>query len=298
MPSISLAAWLDSPTADLSASDPQRLIIAAQFSWTRDSIPPEPSESSQPLAPPQRALQIIQLVKAHQNGAMPDAATARALWQLGSFMAATGYQAEAWDCLGQAAAVYDQLARSLIPELVSSSFAGSGQTQQSYYTYRAAALAALAEAAAVDDHLPACAKCSALLAGEIQAKLDQLRRNMPQPAVRSQGPPDILSTSHHALQILEELAQAKAYSQPRVRFWWWYYPLEVSAEQPSTALRAYRRPGRTSTRTLRPGQRPRLAYAEPQQRGALRNLPRSTPRGPTQNIQPSLMDTPAAKYGL
>ena len=66
---MSLAAWLDIENTDLSPLEPERLMVAAQFSWIRESIALEQTESDEPLTPSQRAEQIIKLVQTYQSGA-------------------------------------------------------------------------------------------------------------------------------------------------------------------------------------------------------------------------------------
>ncbi len=293
-PPMSLAAWLDSENTDLSPLEPERLMVAAQFSWIRDSIDLDQTE---PLAPAQRAQRIIELAQAYQSGAPAEAATAEALWQLGSFMAAMGYQAEAWDCLGQAGALYSQLALALLPEAIEPRGRSELSQQQHYYAYRAAALAALAEAAAIPADEPVSAKCSAMFAAEIRAKLLQLQRGWSGLAL-AEEPPAILTTAGHALRIVQDLAEAKAYAQPRMRFWWWYYPPELSQRQLSAPGRGPARPPTSSPRSRDSSRRLKLEYIETQQQttpGRRSQPRRPAPTGPIDHILPP---TPGGRLGL
>ena len=266
-PAMSLAAWLDNENADLSPLAPERLMVAAQFSWVRDSIGLEQTEPPTPL---ERAEQIIGLAEAYQSSAQASPATAQALWQLGSFMGAMGYQAEAWDCLGQAAGMYSGLAQALLPlpQASDSQEDPSEQKQRDCYAYRAAALAALAEAAAISGDDPLWAKCSASLAAETRAKLAQLRRGCPGISKGGEEPPEILSVCSHALRVVGELTEAKAYGRQRTRFWWWHYPQDVFGEEVSAGSgRSTRQPGR-STRPTKALGRPKLEYVEPKLRNS------------------------------
>ena len=298
-PPMSLAVWLDSGTVDRSVLEPERLMIAAQFSWIRDSIALDQTESGEPLAPAERAEQIIELAQAYQSSAEASPATAEALWQLGSFMAAMGYQAEAWDCLGQAGAIYSELAQALLSE-TSDSQSRSEQKQQDHSTYafRTAALAALTEAAAIAGDDPLWAKCSAPLAAETRAKLLQLRRGWSGVLAGSEEPPAILSSSSHALRIVAELAEARAYGRPRMRFWWWHYPPELSQRQLSVGRRGPTRPGTSPARSRESSRRPKLEYSEtqPKTRPGRRSQPRR--RGSPQPIDPMLPPTPGSRLGI
>ncbi len=62
---MSLAAWLDNENTDLSPLEPERLMVAAQFSWIRDSIDLDQTGPAEPLAPAQRAQRIIELAQAY-----------------------------------------------------------------------------------------------------------------------------------------------------------------------------------------------------------------------------------------
>lgn len=256
---MSLAAWLDKENSDLSLLEPERLLVAAEFDWIRESIVPAQGELPNPS---ERADQIIELIQAYQNGAPADAATAAAMWRLGSFMAAMGYQAEAWDCLGQAGALYSQLALDLLPEVIEFRGHSGLSQQQHYYAYRVAALASLAEAAAISADEPIWAKCSMMLAAEVHAKLLQLQRSWSALALDAEESPAILTTAEHALRIVDDLSQAKAYAQPRMRFWWWYYPLE----QPLDTGQKSAPPGTSSPRLGQYTKRPKLEYIEPKKR--------------------------------
>jgi len=226
-PSMNLAQWLDADAAEVSAIAPERLMVATQFSWLRDSLVFDRGESSESTTPSERAQRIIELAQAYQSSPQASADAGEALWQLGSFMAVVGYEGEAWDCLGQAAAIYSELAQDLLTEFADPQ-GRSEQAEQRYYAYRAAALAATGEAVSLATDAPAAKKCSAMLAAEILAKFSQLRRAW-SGSSDSPEPPRILSTSGNALRFVHELSQAKAYGRARMRFWWWYYPPELAA---------------------------------------------------------------------
>ena len=259
---MDLASWLKGETSELAKLSAERSETIGQLNWVRVSMPidaTDESESSEVPSPEQQAQKIIELLSNYQAGGQADPATAQALWELGSFMAAIGCPDEAWECLGQASSIYNQPAESLLPrgfKLESQPV----QVQEKYYTYRAAALAALAQAAAASTNGPVWPNSGNLLLGEIQAKVGQIHREW-----SGDGDNDslsaILSIAGDAVQKVRDVGLASAYEYPRMRFWWWYYPLELSQKSP-TGSELYTRQSRRSGRALASAERPKLKYKE------------------------------------
>jgi len=271
-PAMNLTTWLAGESAELAKLSADCLLAVRQFEWVQASMPIIEPESSEPVSPDERAQRIIELVTAYQDASQADPAAAEALRQLGSFMVAMGCPAEAWECLGQASATYNQLAQSLLPE-ISRLDSQPLHVQEQYFAYRAAGLAALAQAAAVAVSSPAWPDTKILLLGEIQAKLDQIHRHWSE--LGGQGSlAAMLSSADHALQIVQDLDSAGAYEFPRMRFWWWYYPAEEPSRRVPASSRQGERTGRGSSRVSKFSERPKLQYTQP----SLQKQPRS-PRG-------------------
>jgi hypothetical protein len=290
---MSLAVWLDNEYTVFSLLKPQSLMLTAQFGLVRDSMATAQSELP---GPAERAEQIIELVQAYQTTAKVNPATIGALWQLGSFMAAMDYPDQAWGCLSHAGALYSQLALAILPKVIESWESSQLAQQQLYYAYRAAALATLAEAVAVSVDDSDSAKSSAMLFAEFYARLLQLRRGWSGLPLSAEDPPAILSTATHALRIMLDSAQDQAYAQPRMRFWWWHYPLEIAQLQPVAQGRRSPQPGRgrRSPRLQKSSQRPKLEYNQtPQLPGPGRRRP-----GPPGIPAPMLPPTPGSRLGI
>jgi hypothetical protein len=126
----------------------------------------------------------------------------------------------------------------------------------------------------------------------------QLRRGWAGLALGSEEPPAILSTASHALRIVQDLAEAKAYAQPRMRFWWWYYPPELSQRQLSVPGRRPARPGTSSARSRESSQRPKLEYAETQRKARPSRRSGAPPPGMFEPIDPMLPLTPGSRLGI
>ena len=172
-------------------------------------------------------------------------------------MSVLGYGEEAWQCLGQASAVYGQLAQSLLP--VSSRLQSQArQIQEKYYAYRVAGLATLAQAATVPLTGSTWPDTRSLLLLQLQAKLDQIARTWSDPTGQD-SLTLMLRVADHALSSVQNLDRAGGlYEFPRKRFWWWYYPFEAESSQAVVSASLPR--ARGSARLPQSAERPKLEY--------------------------------------
>jgi hypothetical protein len=256
---MSLATWLSDESDQLDRLSAQCLFAVSQFDWVRASMSPSDSDASEPLDPDQQARKIIERLDKYQVSSPADPGIANALWQLGSFMLATGHSDEAWQCLGQASAVYSQLAQSLLPP--TSRFTSQPrQIQEKYYVYRVAGLVALAQAVAVPSSDSVWPDTRSLLLAEIRGKLGQIYRTWSD--VSGQDFLTVmLCLADHSIGAVQDLDQAGGlYEFPRMRFWWWYYPAMTAVEKVAVDSRSA-------------AARPQLKYTQPPP-----ELPRSRSR--------------------
>ncbi|NIA06795.1 MAG: hypothetical protein GWP14_04010, partial [Actinobacteria bacterium] len=248
-PVMSLATWLSGKSDRFNRLSAECLFAARQFDWVRASLPSSDSDASEPLDPDGQARQIIELLGTYQVSSPAEPGTANALWQLGSFLSATGYSDEAWQCLGQASAVYSQLAQSLLPP-TSRLISQPRQIQEKYYVYRVAGLAALAQAAAIPSSDSVWPDTRSLLLAEIRGKLSQIYRTRSD--VSGQ---DVLTVmlrlADRSIGAVQDLDKAGGlYESPRMRFWWWYYPAVAATD-------------RVAVDSRWAADRPKLEYTQP-----------------------------------
>ena len=258
---MTLEAWLDAENTERERLPGGQVLVNSQFDWGRAAISgagrsldeeKEIAEGEEIPSAAQRAERIVGLAGAYESTGKADAATAEALWQLGSYAASMGMIEEAQECLGQAGTAYVKLAEEA--GAGSSGYGGQDvETLREYYRNRTAALLCLAQAGAVEES-GGWPDNSVLLLGEVEAKISQLQRHWSEAV----GDDSLSGSLQAALKVVATARKSRlerGYENPRMRFWWWYYPLK---EQ--DARLAGGRQGTGSARGPQAMERPTLQY--------------------------------------
>ena len=285
---MSLEEWLNPERAGLDELSGRALLVSSEFNWASGTVLGGDGAGEEAPIPAERAQRTIALARAYQSSGGGDLATAEALLQLGAYMAAMGFAEESAECLGQAGALYSRLAEAVVGDSEGSAGQDS-EALRKYYMYRTAGLLALAEAAAMGDSA-VWPDTSALLLGEIEAKISQLGRGW-----SKAGGDDSLAwmftVGAETVSWVERLCFDRGYEYPRMRFWWWNYPLE--SEQGQAQVNGQAKVART--RGGKPAGRPRLEYIEPGANGKS-GQQRKVPQMP--QPAPQFLPRPAERYGI
>ena len=245
---MSLASWLSGEAEGSGSLSAKSLFAARQFDSVRMSILGEDSEETEEVDAEEQARQIIELLKTYEVSSGPEAEIAEALWELGSYMSAVGRTEEAEHCLGQAGAIYSELAQSLLPG-TSRLASQPPHVLEEYYRYRVAGLSALAQSAASGEEA-VWPDGYGLMLAEIESKLEQINRRWSDTSDENNGLTKMLNLADHATIAVQDMNKSGGlYEFPRVRFWWWYYPA-AGADESAVAAEG----------TI--GHRPKLEYVE------------------------------------
>ena len=294
---MTLEAWLDTGNSQREKLPARQVLVSSQFDWGRAVISGtgilkgekgKETEGEGLALTTERAEEIIRLAGAYESSGRADAATAEALWELGSYAACVGLIEEAQDCLGQAGTAYIQLAEEAAASFNAYGYGGPDiAALREYYKNRTAALLCLAHAGAVEE-LGGWPDNSVLVLGEVGAKLSQLERQWSD-AAGSGTVSGVLQAASDLVESAKTSRSEVGYEYPRKRFWWWHYPFRKQQSQ----LASDRRQRTGSSVSRRAATRPPLIYdpGAKNQRGQPIMAPGGMPA-------PQFLPTPGERYGI